>query len=53
MSANKNNQYYKASDGWFDYYVNTATGEKKFHLDENDVCVERSVDDFHREGRTG
>ena len=43
-----NDEYYKVSDGWFDYYVNTTTGEKKYSLDEGDVCVERPVDDFYR-----
>lgn len=43
------NKYYLESDGWFNYYVNVVTGEKKFRLDENDVCVERDSDDFYRE----
>lgn len=43
------NEYYKTSDGFFDYYVNRKTGEKKFKLDENDVEVERKVDDFSRD----
>ena len=43
-----NNKYYKVSDSWFDYYVNVATGEKKFTLDQNDICVERQADDFCR-----
>ena len=51
MKLNENNKYYKMSDGWFDYYVNTVTGKMKLHLDEHDVCVERNVDDFYREGR--
>lgn len=42
------NRYYKTSDGWFDYYVNVATGEKKFKLDEGDIEVECNSDDFHR-----
>ena len=45
----KNNKYYKVSDGWFDYYVNSVTGEKKFDLCDNDVCIDRRVDDFCRE----
>ena len=44
-----NNQYYKEKDGWFEYYVNATTGEKKMSLDEGDVCVERNVDDFLRD----
>ena len=43
------NEYYQAYDGWFNYYVNAATGEKKFELSEGDVLVERNQDDFHRE----
>lgn len=42
------NQYYKTNDGWFDYYVNKKTGEKKFKLDKDDVEVDRYADDFHR-----
>lgn len=41
-------KYYKASDGWFDFYVNTKTGEKKFKLDDGDILVEREQDDFTR-----
>lgn len=44
----KANQYYKFSDGWFTYYVNVATGEKKFKLDEGDIEVAGKPDDFHR-----
>ena len=40
------NRYYKENDGWFDYFVNADTGEKKFRLDPTDVCVERNLDDF-------
>lgn len=43
------NEYYKTSDGFFDYYVNRKTGEKKFKLDKNDVEVERKADDFSRD----
>ena len=35
------NEYRKVSDGWFTYYVNTVTGEKKFELGENDFEIER------------
>ena len=42
------NQYYKTSDGMFDYYVNNKTGEKKLKLDKDDVEVDRYTDDFHR-----
>ena len=44
------NKYYKFSDGWFTYYVNVATGEKKFSLDKDDVLVESYLDDFNRTG---
>jgi hypothetical protein len=42
------NKYYQMSDGFFTYFVNKDTGEKKFKLDDNDVCVERSADGFMR-----
>ena len=43
------NKYFKVSDGFFTYFVNKDTGEKKFELDENDVEVEPELDDFSRE----
>lgn len=43
------NKYYKFNDGWFTYYVNTETGEKKFELEEGDIAVEANFDDFVRE----
>lgn len=39
------NEYYEVHDGWFDYYVNNVTGEKKFHLDDGDVIIPRPWDD--------
>ena len=42
-------EYYKTSDGWFDYYVNKETGEKKLHLDEGDIEVPHDMDDFYRD----
>ena len=42
------NKYYQLSDGWFTYYVNVKTGEKKFRLDEDDVLIESNLDDFSR-----
>lgn len=39
-------EYYQTSDGWFDYYVNTETGEKKFHLDKGDILVDANLDEF-------
>ena len=34
------NKYRKFFDGWFTYYVNILTGEKKFTLDPGDIEVE-------------
>lgn len=42
------NEYYQFSDGWFTYYVNVETGDKKFSLDEGDVLIESNLDDFSR-----
>jgi hypothetical protein len=28
------------NDGWFEYYYNTVTGEKKFKLDEKDLEIQ-------------
>ena len=44
----KKNEYYKVSDGFFDFYVNKQTGEKKTKLEENDILVDRNPDDFLR-----
>jgi hypothetical protein len=44
----RKNEYNKINDGFFTYYVNTRTGEKKFSLDEGDIEVERHMDDFIR-----
>lgn len=41
-------QYYEESDGWFTYYVNVETKEKKFKLDEGDVLIQKRRDDFMR-----
>lgn len=40
--------WYKTSDGWFTYYVNKETGEKKLHLSPEDIEVESNPDDFIR-----
>lgn len=48
-TMNSDNVYYKASDGWFDYYVNVCTGQKKFKLDKTDICTEKNLDDFSRD----
>ena len=37
--------YYEVNDGWFIYYVNKETGEKKFKLEEGDQLVSRDWDD--------
>lgn len=42
------NEYYKVADGFFTYYINKSTGEKKFNLDESDIEVKRKLDDFNR-----
>ena len=42
------NEYLKVSDGFFTYYVNTKTGEKKHELDEDDIEVEGQLDDLSR-----
>ena len=34
--ASNHNKYRESSDGWFKYYVNVETGEKKFELDDTD-----------------
>lgn len=41
-------EYYKVRDGFFTYYVNTKTGEKKFELGEGDILVDSKPDDFYR-----
>jgi len=41
-----NNDWYEFNDGWFTYYVNTKTGEKKFKLDDGDNLVSIRFDDF-------
>lgn len=40
------NKYYQFNDGWFTYYVNTKTGQKKFELEEGDTLVDSKLDDF-------
>ena len=42
------NKYYQLSDGWFTYYVNMKTGNKKFSLDKDDVLIKNNLDDFSR-----
>lgn len=40
------NLYYEWSDGFFTYYVNTVTGKKKFELEDNDILIDATLDDF-------
>ena len=42
------NRYYKIDDGWFTYYVNVETGDKKFKLDKDDILIDHRPDDFYR-----
>lgn len=44
------NTWYKFNDGWFTYYVNTLTNEKKFELEDGDIEVGGYdyLDDFYR-----
>ena len=44
----KMNKYYKFNDGFFTYYINVITHEKKFKLDKYDEEVESNLDDFVR-----
>lgn len=41
-------KYYEWNDGFFTYYVNVETGEKKFRLEEGDILVPFKADDFSR-----
>lgn len=47
----ESNRYYKFNDGFFTYYINVDTGEKKLYLDAGDIEVEPKLDDFYREGK--
>lgn len=42
------NHWYRWCDGWFTYYINVTTGEKKFELDEEDIEISyiSKLDDF-------
>ena len=44
-------KWYQFNDGWFTYYVNTVTGEKKMELEKGDIEVDAldHLDDFGRE----
>ena len=45
-----NNTWYKWDDGWFEYYINSETGEKKFKLEDGDIEVEPHLDDYSTKG---
>lgn len=40
------NEWYRFNDGFFTYYINNVTFEKKLELDKNDKLVEPMLDDF-------
>lgn len=42
-------KWYEFNDGWFTYYINKRTGEKKLKLEEGDILVDANMDDFTRE----
>ena len=44
-------KYYKYNDGWFIYFINTETGEKKYNIDDDDEIVDFKYDDFADENR--
>lgn len=47
-------EWYEVNDGWFTYYVNKRTGERKFTLEDGDVEVDPPrLDDFLREEAEG
>lgn len=39
-------KFYEWNDGWFTYYVNVETGEKKLDLEPGDIIVNYITDDF-------
>ncbi len=41
------NEYEEVNDGWFTYYINKFTGEKKLHLDKGDRLITSKKDDFY------
>lgn len=45
----KDNKWVKVYDGFFNYYANVATGEKKFKLEDSDILVDSHLDDFYRQ----
>ena len=49
IKMQKTNEWYKWDDGWFEYYVNIKTGEKKFELEPGDIEIFPIFDDFCRD----
>ncbi len=41
-----NEVWIKKNDGWFTYYVNHKTGEKKLHLNSGEKTKNANQDDF-------
>ena len=41
-------KYYRHSDGWFQYFINSETGEKRFNVEDNAEIIDRQYDDFYR-----
>ena len=41
------NEWYEFNDGFFTYYINNVTFEKKLKLDKNDKLIEPNLDDFY------
>lgn len=42
-------EWFLVNDGWFTYYINKRTGERKFALEDGDVEVDPpKMDDFCR-----
>lgn len=39
------NEYYEVNDGWFTYYVNAETGEKKITLEDGEILVPHEIDE--------
>lgn len=38
--------YYESREGLIPHYVNCRTGETKYSLDEEDILIERHLDDL-------
>lgn len=48
---NQENKYYRWNDGFFTYYINVETGEKKWKLEKDDIEVPAELDDFQEKQR--